>query len=600
MCYHYGVNTNIEYLFRYMKKQSLIRFVAVGLFALVFQICGSTVFAQTSFPEQIDFFRSDITLNKDATITVVETINYDFKQPERHGIYRDIRLSKVVGSLRKLEISNAIEVRDENGKQYQSTIENGNPLRVRVGDPDVTIRGKHTYKINYEAKNAIGYFDDRDELYWNVTGNEWDVPITAAEAHIYVPGDRTAKNFISSYCGLAGSTSPCVALPPIYNQATDTTEFIFTSPQETPFYRTAGMTIAVGFEKGILASPTQWDRILNWLNNHWFYPVPLIVVALWFAKPFKRWLHRRKFYQNNPLVVEYDASGFDPLQTAGILRGGIVGKDLSAEIIYLATQGYLVIKKTDDVYSFEGTGKNTDGLNHYDRVLLDGISGRTEIELTNTFYVTAETICADVGEVLETEGLIEPRKMKMNFKAGFKGISFFLALFLAVNPGIFIWFLAGWKFGFIFSVSCVLIGILYLFFPSRKGNLTDSGLEAERKLLGLRHYISVAEQERITFHNAPAKNPEAFEKLLPYAMIFGLEKQWGKEFEGIYTVPPQWYSDSSMSHFSAAAFGSSLGRFSATSSSAMFSSPSSSSSGGGSSGGGSSGGGGGGGGGGSW
>ncbi len=598
-----------------MKKISIPFLVLLSLAAGIFLVNGAYAFAQNttttvgmknSFPEQIDYFRSDITLNKDATISVVETINYDFKELERHGIYRDIRLSKVAGSLYRLRLADGIAVEDEAGRGYVYEVKDGNPVHIQIGQPDVLISGKHVYKISYSAENAIGYFNDRDEIYWNATGNEWQVPIMAAETHVYVPGDRRAKNFVASYCGPLGSKEPCDSTLPSYNPATDMTEFVFTYPTTTRLYSGFGMTIAVGFEKGVLASPTKLDRVLAWLSDHWFYPVPLIIVVLWFKKPFKRWLRRRKFYKNNPLVVEYDANGFSPLESAGTLHGGILPKDLSAEIIYLATQGYLNIRKNDDIYSFVSTGKNTDGLKYYDRALLDGIAGKNESELSDAFYVTAEIIRTNVGEELERNNIIEPRKIKKGFKPDNKWVVLGVAFFLAVNPGIFVWLIAGWKFGFIFSVSAVLIGILSLFFGFCSGVLTDAGFEAERKLLGLKHYIKMAEEERINFHNAPEKNPATFEKLLPYAMIFGLEKKWAKEFEGIYTVPPQWYSDTSMSSFSAITFGSSLGNFTNSSSSALFSSPSSSSSGSsdggssGSSGGGSSGGGGGGGGGGSW
>ena len=111
--------------------------------------------------------------------------------------------------------------------------------------------------------------------------------------------------------------------------------------------------------------------------------------------------------------------------------------------------------------------------------------------------------------------------------------------------------------------------------------------------MGLKDYINVAEKDRIAFHNAPEKNPELFEKLLPFAMALGVEKKWAEQFEGIYTQEPNWYHGGIYgAHFSATSFGSSLSNFSTSSGSTL----SSSSSGGG----GGVGGGGGGGGGGSW
>ncbi len=107
-----------------------------------------------------------------------------------------------------------------------------------------------------------------------------------------------------------------------------------------------------------------------------------------------------------------------------------------------------------------------------------------------------------------------------------------------------------------------------------------------------------AEKDRIIFHNAPDKTPELFEKLLPVAMVMGVEKEWAKKFEDIYVIPPQWYAGGTFNHFSSSDFSHALGGFSSASS-ASFVSPRQSGS-GGFGGGGFSGGGGGGGGGGSW
>jgi uncharacterized membrane protein len=129
---------------------------------------------------------------------------------------------------------------------------------------------------------------------------------------------------------------------------------------------------------------------------------------------------------------------------------------------------------------------------------------------------------------------------------------------------------------------------------------TKKGAIALEQILGLQLYLETAEKDRINFHNAPEKNPERFEKLLPYAMALGVEKAWAKQFEGIYNESPQWYE--STEPFAVGAFANDMHSFNNVASSAMSSQPSSAASGssGFSSGGGFSGGGFGGGGGGSW
>jgi uncharacterized membrane protein YgcG len=93
---------------------------------------------------------------------------------------------------------------------------------------------------------------------------------------------------------------------------------------------------------------------------------------------------------------------------------------------------------------------------------------------------------------------------------------------------------------------------------------TLAGVEAKEYLLGLKEYISVSEIRRIQFHNAPAKTPEHFEELLPYAMIFKLEKEWAEQFKSI-TYSPTWYDDQKIGAFNSVLFVDNLKSFSGAS-----------------------------------
>ena len=123
---------------------------------------------------------------------------------------------------------------------------------------------------------------------------------------------------------------------------------------------------------------------------------------------------------------------------------------------------------------------------------------------------------------------------------------------------------------------------------------TKKGVLTKEYILGLKQYLSVAEKDRLNFHNAPEKNPQHFEALLPYAMVLGVEKQWAKQFEGIYIDTSAWCTGFYIGSFSSRDFTNSLNSFGSQAKS-TFATPSS-----GAGGGGFAGGGGGGGGGGSW
>ena len=145
-------------------------------------------------------------------------------------------------------------------------------------------------------------------------------------------------------------------------------------------------------------------------------------------------------------------------------------------------------------------------------------------------------------------------------------------------------------------ISALVVGIFGYFMPKR----TVKGAQAKQYILGLKMYLSVAEKDRLKFFNAPEKSPERFEKLLPYAMVLGVEKDWAKQFEGLYNQPPRWYSDPYGGAFNAIIFTNSLHSFSQSAGTTFASRPGGSGGGSGFGGGGFSGGGFGGGGGGGW
>ncbi len=552
------------------------------------------------FPELIDSYRVDARVNQDGTVLVTETIKYDFKEEHKHGIRRTIPVSRAPGALKPLTYKD-VSVVNEYGTPYYVLDESKSDqeLDIRIGDPDVLVTGIQFYVLSYTIHNAIGFFDDRDELYWNATGNEWNVPIRQVETHITIPGVyRENTNEVASYCGPRGSRIPCMTLQPFYHEDTATTEFIFSTEQESFLDVGSGMTVAVGFPKGVIPEPTLRDRVIVWLERLWFIPFPFLFAGLWFRKSWAAYRERKQYSAAHPLMVEYDAAGFTPLEIAALVRGTIQPKDISAELISLAVRGYLVIKNNEGEYTFTATAQPIDDLPLYDKTIMLGVQDMTTTTLRASFVTKTPTIIKTVVDGLVSRGLLYKAK---RFEVSNPWMVFFISLFLAINPGVFVWTLLGYQAGMLFSLTCVLIGIGTITGRPRQFRLTEDGLGADLKLRGLELYIRVAEADRITFHNAPAKNPALFESLLPYAMIFGLEEKWAAEFEGLYTQPPTWYVDPGMHAFSAATFNNRISSFAAVASSSLFTPlPGSSGSHSGSSGSGSSGGGGGGGGGGSW
>jgi len=319
---------------------------------------------------------------------------------------------------------------------------------------------------------------------------------------------------------------------------------------------------------------------------------------------FRKWYkYGRDPKTGRTIIAEYDVpDGLTPLEVSAVLKEKISGTDISAEIISLAIKGYIKIERIEEKGFFGTTTdyilkkiKEDDPSNEADKKLLTALfNGKTDkvkgvkiSDLMNVFYTNVPKITEKTFSRVVEGGYMKENPQKVQIF--YLSISI-VAFVLAMTVGIALVSISDFVPFVSMIASAFIIGIIGYFMPVK----TEKGVLTKEHILGLKEYLQIAEKDRINFHNAPEKKPEIFEKFLPFAMVFGVEKAWAKEFENIYIQQPNWYSDPYSSNFNAVIFANSLHNFSTASSSSMTSSP------GGSGGGGSSGGGGGGGGGGSW
>jgi hypothetical protein len=572
------------------KKITFILTTFVLIFACFFNVSSAQIGDGASFEESINSFHSDIKVNVDNSIDVTEKIVYNTGKLERHGIYRDIYPYSSVGY--KMGIEN-VSVVDENGQEYIfETSYTGGNFRIKIGDPDKTFYGQKTYVIKYHAIKAVGQFEDFDEIYWNVTGNEWLIPIYGVSASIVLPDGAIFKQS-ACYFGLKGSTEQCSVEDGSYN---------FNAPRVLSSGE--GLTVAVGFEKNIVIPYSNSDKVDNFFDKYlgWIIAGILPILTLIFSLLY--WYKKGRDPKGTGVIVpQYDVPDeLTPMEVVGIVNEKVSTKDISAEIIYLAIKGYLKISQIEERvlglfksvdYELLKLKDFSDIPNEFDKKLLNGLFvGDLQViklsALKNVFYKDADLVVEIVLKSFLTKGYYKNLGGMKNLGGEISTIIFwsiFMSFVVYIFSGKIIVALG-------VIVSVVIYGIVSHFSPAK----TEKGVAIKEYLLGLKDYLRIAEKDRILFHNAPEKKPEVFEKLLPYAMVLGIANIWAKEFEGIYSTPPSWYSGPNNGVFNAVVFTNSLLNFSSFASSSLGSSPSSSGSGGG----GSSGGGGGGGGGGGW
>lgn len=564
--------------------------------------------------EKIKDFSAVLRINSDSSLDVQENIVYDFEGAERHGIFRDIPVKyKARGGNYNLRISQ-IRVTDALDAPYRFQVSGqGSDKRIKIGDPDTYVTGVKTYVISYRINRAINYFDDYDELYWNVTGNAWAVPIEASAAEVILPGRaQTEKIRLACFAGLLGSVDSC-DFRNFEASAGSGGEAVFSQGK---LGAGQGLTVVVGFPKGLVNRQSFWQGAAYVLQDNWILALPLLVFGLMFYL----WRTRGRDPKGSGVIVaQYEApDNLTAAEVGAIVDNIVQNKDVTAAIIQLAVKGYLKISKVktrgfltvSDDWQLERLKFADDSLNYFEKEIMrrlfsyddtaaEDSSKTTELPvkrsvtlgvLQNKFYKDMEEIKKQIYESAVSKGYYSknPEKERRNYLS----VGFFVAFFSIWSSGFF-----GGYFVASALVSAAIIMIFAFIMPAR----TKKGADAKDAILGLKMYLSVAEKDRINFHNAPEKTPERFEKLLPYAMALGVESQWAKQFEGIYNRNPSWYGDSSGGAFNYFLFVNSLNHFSSAAGSTLSSSSRAGAAGGGSGfGGGFSGGGFGGGGGGSW
>lgn len=550
----------------------------------------------------IDSFDVEITVNEDGSFDVVETIVADFTREQHRGIFRSIpfRYRRTGTSFElRIDIDSVTDERDQR-HPYTSWRDDGK-LTIRIGDPKILRNERVTYRIAYTVRRGLLALDTHDELYWNVTGDEWGVPIEEASCVVRLPAPVEASSIrTTSFVGPHGSSST----GPEASVAPDGT---ITFSSGGPLRMREGLTAVVGFPKGLVEAPTASTRVGWFLRDNAVVLTPFIVFPLLYL--FWR-VRGRDHGTPGPIVVQYEPpDNLTPLEVGTIIDERVDTRDITASIVGLAVRGYIKIEidehageKPDsgDVTLVRLTESDAE-LEDFERRIMKGLfkSGDTVTmsDLKHEFYRELAKIRKETYDALDRKGYFIG-----NF-GNRRGLWIVLGVLCAIGTVLLAVALS--KRGVFAPVSVFiaagLTAPMFIVFFALMPRKTAKGRRALERVKGLEEYLRRAAIDEIEV----AARQNVFQKLLPYALALDLGDEWAKRFEGLFDQPPDWYDHRGLGTFSTIAFVHSLNHSTNTMGQTLASMPRSSGSGGfgsGSSGfsGGFSGGGGGGGGGGAW
>ena len=573
--------------------------------------------------ERIRSFDTTIEVERDGSLRVSEVIRYDFGSNARRGILRDIPVRFDYEPDPKYERLTAIDdvsVSTSPGAPDDLAVEGeGRLKRLRIGDPDVTITGVHTYTIRYRVRGALNSFDEHEELFWNATGNEWAAPIDEASVTVQAPGAITQ---VACYAGETGSRLTCDE-----SSGGGGSQARFGHRNLSSF---EGLTVVVAMAKGSVTVP---PPILDerWSVARAFQATPLslgltgglsLVLGLGLVRLLGRGRDRRWVGSHVDVVFGNEADRHEPVplfedshdpveyEPPDKIRPGLVGTlvderanplDVTATIVDLAVRGYLRIEEIPKKGWFGKPDwrlfklKEGDGLLRYEKKLLDGLfQSGDEVELSDLkrkFATRLQGVQQALYEDAVTAGWFPDRPDKVRTKWRVVGV---LAVVAALV--LFVFLAAATHLGLV-GIPLVVASIVLLAGAGRMPHRTPKGWAALRRVNGFRRFIDESEKERARF----SERANLFSEYLPYAIVFGATEKWARAFAGLdaelAASTSGWYTSSHP--FNVGDFGDSMDNFAVTTSGTIVSTAASSGS-SGFGGGGSSGGGFGGGGGGSW
>ncbi len=527
-----------------------------------------TLFA---YSENIERYIVNLYISSSGQLRVIEDILYNFGKTNRHGIFRDIPKNKTnIKNITVLQNSTPATVKITNNRDF---------IRIRVGDANRYVTGLVNYKISY---NISGYIvrnsGDINQIIVDLIGTGWKVPIKYAKAVIHLPNILIGRSNIFIYSGKFGSTNRLK-----YKVVGNKIETIAHNlPPHT------GITVELNFDKNLIKADSEPSDEFYKNPIYYLLLAPILALFYYFGKKFNI------FASIGSISPKYHPPKDLTVLEAGLLKDNFVDfKELKPAIIELANLGYLKIKDIDGDLYLQKTQKDPVLLSDDQKLLLNAIF--KELESVNSRFLEihqedVESIRGVVHNSLVNKGLFSSsvRRARDSFLFvsaiaalfTFGALLFYIfkdtgleyifpivivSIFVAIGVKILIdsikssqysttLFAIAW-IGFsslflynvvysegifisiVLMVVIIAVGIFYIY--NHINTLSFKGINQKRYLMGLKEFIAKAEKDKIDYFLKEDKH--FLDKLLPYAILFGLNKHWLELYQELNADLPTWY-----------------------------------------------------------
>ena len=577
-------------------KKTKFKLLFLPLMILGFFLVPQSLLAKEYYYQHFDV---DIKINEDSTFDVTEKQTYYLNG--NFGFFdRDV-------SLKDIDAITDVEVFDGSGNKIpKSELDIGSGRGEKNIQWNFSRRNfsgeEKSWTVKYKVHGGISFLKDYDEIYWNAVPRDRNVPIQNVKVRVNLPDNKIFKSdLIRLY------VEETLAAKNSYFKNGNTQAF-FEGKNLKPY---TNFTIAAGFPKEIVSQSAYWK---DFLMMYYGYILSIIIffscVIIGFAHWYKTEMSREG---KRAIVPQYEPpENLRPAMAEIIVKEKLTEKGLAATIIDLAVRGYVnieedkktgfekllpyfsliilimvvlffsfiflslsatevfikwflgglviiyiskayVVKKSDYIITEIISSEKKSSLEDYEKEYLGALFSfgksfstkelKKDLRKSKELYKKIKKVKDTIYEETELDtgafevGLTAEQNKKIIWAILFIGI-IVLFRFFGLPSGQF----------FVFALVATISIIGLWSFIKYEARLSDKGILLKEDWLGFKMYLETAEKYRMQ-----NLKPEYFEKYLPYAIIFGVEKKWAKTFESMHMPQPVWYASSAY-----AATGSSL------------------------------------------
>ena len=577
-----------------MRKTLAIRtFPAAAALLIAVLAAALPCAAVTPAPgERIVRFTADLTVHKDTSIDVREEFVVRSEETYfKYGLVRylpigsDARWDDRLGGGRTDDTGiqiNILEVTEDGQPVWHEQGSGGAYAQLRIGKFNVPLaRGDHRIVIRYTVEGALRLLSDHDELYWNVLGHYWALPVDEVSVHVRFPGTMPMDQAkAEAYAGRRGVTD-------LRNPQTEITR---EESADAVSYRATGigpaqsLSVDVSFPKGFVTPP----KFGVFSRHRWLLASPLLIFLYYLIV----WIRIGPEPPLASVPVRYEPpAGHSPAAVRYIRTAGCDGRTLAAVLAQLAVRECLTIELESGGYKLTKRNADPGGENalapEESRVLellfedgpeaivrpsnsrnlnvyLLGISGQLEKRMAGKYVAShigymvlglLASLAFAMGMALTATGRDATGILFLTwwffFCASIIGLMTVMSLLPAlmrvirglggaiqVLPAVAAMAVFGGAFVFILRMlsknvspsyslavaALVAVNIAWAPFLKR---LTAQGRQAMRDIEGFRLFLEKAERDRMQRLNAAGAPLDAASAFVPYAIALEVKEPWG-------------------------------------------------------------------------